>query len=214
LMQGSALPAGQRAAIIRKLAYFTGLDKDYIDRTNLRIEIFRFTKELLRHERRTVGRLDSRFKGLDRDSAGEHFEFDPSMANIMGPYTAAFNAYVRSELNFASDLPYEILTNRVWPWSYAEFENHYVNVAETLRRAISTNPYLKVYVANGYYDLATPYFATQYTFNHLGLDESLLGNLRMGYFEAGHMMYIHMPSLEKLKAELDRFIDDAMGHQP
>ena len=151
-----------------------------------------------------MGRLDSRFKGIDRDSAGEHFEFDPSMANILGPYTAAFNDYVRGELNFECDLPYEILTDRVWPWSYAEFENHYVNVAETLRQAMSTNPYLKVFVANGYYDLATPYFATEYTFNHLGLDESLRGNLRMGYYEAGHMMYIHLPSLAKLKAELDR----------
>ncbi|HSQ18526.1 MAG TPA: hypothetical protein VLM83_12555 [Anaerolineales bacterium] len=211
LMKGAALPADERAEIVRKLARFTGLSEDYIDRTDLRIEIFRFTKELLRHERRTVGRLDSRFKGIDRDSAGERYEFDPSYANIQGPYTAAFNAYVRGELNFESDLPYEILTDRVWPWSYAEFENHYVNVAETLRQAMCTNPYLKVYVANGYYDFATPYFATEYTFNHLGLDESLRGNLRMGYFEAGHMMYIHLPSLAKLKADLDRFISDAIG---
>ena len=206
LMQGSALSAEERRSITQKLAYFTGLSEDYIDRSDLRIEIFRFTKELLRHERRTVGRLDSRFKGIDRDSAGEHFEFDPSYANIQGPYSAAFNAYVRGELNFESDLPYEILTDRVWPWSYAEFENHYVNVAETLRQAMSINPFLKVYVANGYYDFATPYFATEYTLSHLGLDESLRGNLRLGYFEAGHMMYIHIPSLEKLKAELDGFI--------
>ncbi|MCU0487012.1 MAG: hypothetical protein MUC85_12985 [Anaerolineales bacterium] len=211
LMKGAALPVDERAEIVRKLARFTGLSEDYIDRTDLRIEIFRFTKELLRHERRTVGRLDSRFKGIDRDSAGERYEFDPSYANIQGAYTAAFNAYVRGELNFESDLPYEILTDRVWPWSYAEFENHYVNVAETLRKAMSINPYLKVYVANGYYDFATPYFATEYTFNHLGLDESLRSNLRMGYFEAGHMMYIHMPSLAKLKVDLDRFIGDAIG---
>lgn len=211
LMQGDALPADERAEIVRQLAAFTGLDEDYIDRTDLRIEIFRFTKELLRHERRTVGRLDSRFKGIDRDSAGEHFEFDPSMANIMGCYTSAFNAYVRGELNFESDLPYEILTDRVRPWSFAEFENNFVNVAETLREAMCTNPFLKVYVANGYFDLATPYFATEYTFNHLGLDESLRGNLRMGYYEAGHMMYIHMPSLSKLKAALDRFIGEAIG---
>ena len=211
LMKGSALSAEERGVIVRKLAAFTGLSEDYIDRTDLRVEIFRFTKELLRHERRTVGRLDSRFKGIDRDSAGERFEFDPSMANITGPYTAAFNAYVRGELNFESDLPYEILTDRVWPWSYAEFENHYVNVAETLRQAMCTNPALQVYVGNGYFDLATPYFATQYTFNHLGLDESLRGNLRMGYYAAGHMMYIHLPSLGQLKAELDRFISDAVG---
>jgi carboxypeptidase C (cathepsin A) len=206
LMQGDDLQDEERLLIARKLARYTGLSDDYIERTNLRIEIFRFTKELLRHAKRTVGRLDSRFKGIDRDSAGEHFEFDPSMNNIQGPYTATLNDYIRRELMFESDLPYEILTERVYPWSYAEFENEYVNVAETLRKAITTNPNLKVYVANGYYDLATPYLATRYTFNHLGLDKSLLGNLRMGYFEAGHMMYIHMPSLAKLKGELVEFM--------
>ena len=207
LMMGAALSATERQRTIHQLARFTGLSEDYLDRTDLRIEILRFTKELLRAQRRTVGRLDSRFTGIDRDAAGENFEFDPSMAAIMGPYTAALNDYVRSELNFESDLPYEILTERVYPWSYADFENAYVDVAKTLRTAMTTNPTLKVYVANGYYDLATPYFATQYTFNHLGLDASLQANIRMGYFEAGHMMYIHMPSLDKLKGELVNFLD-------
>ncbi len=206
LMQGDNLQDEERLLIARKLARYTGLSEDYIDSTSLRIDIFRFTKELLRHTKRTVGRLDSRFKGIDRDSAGEHFEFDPSMSNIAGPYTATLNDYVRGELNYESDLNYEILSERVHPWSYAEFENEYVNVAETLRKAMTTNPYLKVYVANGYFDLATPYLATKYTFNHLGLDRSLLENLRMGFFEAGHMMYIHIPSLVKLKSDLVEFI--------
>jgi carboxypeptidase C (cathepsin A) len=210
LMQGDELQEDERLLIARKLARYTGLSEDYIDSTNLRLEIFRFTKELLRHAKRTVGRLDSRFKGIDRDSAGEHFEFDPSMSNITGPYTATLNDYVRGELEFESDLPYEILSERVYPWSYAEFENEYVNVAETLRKAITSNPNLKVYVANGYYDLATPYLATRYTFKHLGLDKSLSYNIRMGYFEAGHMMYIHIPSLVKLKSELVDFIDWAV----
>ncbi len=206
LLQGADLPEEERLVVVRKLARLTGLSEDYIERARLRIEIFRFTKELLRHEHRTVGRLDSRFKGIDRDSAGENFEYDPSMNNIAGPYTATFNDYVRGELKFESDLPYEILSERVYPWSYAEFENEYVNVGETLRKAMTTNPHLKVYVANGYYDLATPYLATHYTFNHLGLDRTLAPNLRMGHFEAGHMMYIHIPSLEKLKGELVDFI--------
>jgi carboxypeptidase C (cathepsin A) len=210
LMQGDDLHEKVRHQVARKLARYTGLSSDYINQTNLRIEILRFTKELLRDERRTVGRLDSRFKGIDRDSAGKFIENDPSLNNITGPYTATLNDYVRSELKFESDLPYEILTERVNPWSYAEFENEYVNVAETLRKAMTTNPHLKVYVANGYYDLATPYLATRYTFKHLGLDESLLGNLRLGYFEAGHMMYIHVPSLVKLKGELVDFIQWSM----
>jgi carboxypeptidase C (cathepsin A) len=210
LLQGGDLKDEDRLMISRRLARYTGLSEDYIDRANLRIEIYRFTKELLRHAKRTVGRLDSRFKGIDRDAAGERFEFDPSMNNITGPFTAAFNDYIRGELNFESDLPYEVLTERVFPWSYAEFENEYVNVAEILRKSMTSNPYLKVYVANGYYDLATPYLATQYTFTHLGLDKSLQGNFRMGYFEAGHMMYIHIPSILRLREELIDFIHWAL----
>jgi carboxypeptidase C (cathepsin A) len=132
--------------------------------------------------------LDSRFKGIDRDSVGDEFEYDPSMSNIMGPYTSAFNDYVRGELNFQSDLPYEILSGKVHPWSFAEHENQFVYVAETLREAMTANPFLRIHVANGYYDLATPFLATQYTFNHLGLDESLQKNISLSYYEAGHMM--------------------------
>lgn len=210
LMQGDALPEEARSTIAHKLARYTGLSVDYVLRTDLRIQIHRFVKELRRDERRTVGRLDSRFSGIDRDAAGEQNEFDPSYATIQGPYTATFNDYVRRELAFESDLPYEILTGRVWPWSYGEHENQFVDVGETLRKAISQNPYLKVIVANGYFDLATPYLATRYTFNHLGLDPSLRGNVSMTYYEAGHMMYVHMPSLIQLKADLAAFIRAAL----
>jgi len=207
LMKGAALSSLDRAQIIEKLARYSGLSADYIDRTDIRINIFRFTKELRRSERKTVGRLDSRFLGIDRDSAGEQFEHDPSMSAIMGPYTATFYDYVRGELDFESDLPYEILHPQLWQkWSYSEHENRYVDVADTLRLAISMNPFLKVHVANGYFDLATPHFATEYTFNHLGLDPDLQGNISMSYYEAGHMMYLHLPSLEKLKNELAGFI--------
>jgi carboxypeptidase C (cathepsin A) len=211
LAKGAMLTDDERKTIVAKLARYTGLTETCIERTNLRVEIFRFTKELLRNERRTVGRLDSRFKGIDRDAAGEEFEHDPSMTNIIGPYTATFNDYVRAELKFETDLPYEILTPRVRPWSYAENENHYLNVAETLRHAMTINPYLKVIVANGFYDFATPYFATQYTFNHLALDPGLQSNLSMTYYQAGHMMYIHLPSLVKLKDDLANFIGGAIS---
>ena len=211
LMKGASLPAEDRAVIAARLARYTGLSVEYIERTDLRINIFRFTKELLRGQAKTVGRLDSRFKGVDRDAAGETFEFDPSMAAIMGPYTAMFNDYVRSELKFESDLPYEILTEKVSPWSYAQHENMYVNVAETLRKAISTNPHLRVFVANGYFDLATPYFATEYTFNHLGLDPDLRQNIGMGYYDAGHMMYVHRPSLERLTKDITAFIETTLA---
>ena len=211
LLKGAALTAKERTAIIKKLARYTGLSADYLDRVNLRPEIMRFTKELLRDQRRTTGRLDSRFTGIDRDSGGEVFEHDPSMSAIIGPYTAAFYDYVRRELKFESDLPYEILNFKAnEQWSFAQHENRYVEVAETLRKAIAINPHLKVFVANGYFDLATPYFATEYTFNHLSLDPSLQSNISMGYYEAGHMMYIHEPSLAKLKQDLTKFIGSAV----
>jgi carboxypeptidase C (cathepsin A) len=116
------------------------------------------------------------------------------------------NDYVRRELGYESDLPYEILTGRVMPWNYDKYQNQYVNVAEMLRSAMTKNPSMKVFVANGYYDLATPYFATRYTFNHLGLEDELQANISMSYYESGHMMYIHRPSLVKQKADLTQFI--------
>ena len=210
LMKGAALTSRERTQIITRLAGYTGLSEDYIDRTDLRINIFRFCKELLRKDRRTIGRLDSRFTGIDRDSAGEFFEEDPSMSAITGPYTATFYDYVRGELKYESDLPYEILTPKVSPWSYAEFENRFVNVAETLRKSISNHQVLKVHVANGYFDLATPYTATAYTFGHMGLDKSLQKNISMSYYEAWHMIYLHQPSIKQLSKNLAEFIQSAM----
>ncbi|HDQ74165.1 MAG TPA: peptidase S10 [Chloroflexi bacterium] len=210
LMQGSTLPDDERRQIVQKLARYTGLSEAYIEQTNLRINIYRFVKELLRDQRRTVGRLDTRFTGIDRDAAGEHFDFDPSYAAIQGPYTATLNDYVRRDLAFENDLPYEILTSLYEKWDYGKYKNQYVNVAETLREAMTQNPFLKVFVANGYYDLATPYFATEYTFNHLGIDPSLQENVSMAYYEAGHMMYVHEPSLAQLKEDLADFLRSAI----
>jgi len=214
LMVGDALPAPRRSETTQKLARLTGLSADYIDRANLRLEIMRFTKELLRSDRRTIGRIDARFTGIDRDAAGERPEFDPSIAAIIGPYSGMLNDYVRNDLKFDSDLPYELLTGRVRPWNYAPYENRYVNVAETLRVAMTQNPFLHVFVAKGYYDLATPFFAADYTFDHLGLDPTLRGHLTGAYYEAGHMMYVHSPSLAKLKADIAQFIKSSAAVNP
>jgi carboxypeptidase C (cathepsin A) len=210
LMRGDLLSSEDRMHVVQELARFTGLSTDFIERSNLRIVDRHFFKELLRQSGRTVGRLDSRFLGIDRLGVTESAEYDPLLTNVMGPYTAGFYDYVRGELKFESDLPYEILNGKVWPWSYSVFENQYVNVTETMRKAMTYNPHLKVFVANGYYDLGTPYSATEYTFSHLGLHPSLQQNVSMGYYEAGHMMYIHMPSLKKMKTDLVKFIKSAM----
>jgi carboxypeptidase C (cathepsin A) len=206
LMKGDELAGAERESIARALVRYTGLSHEYVEQTNLRIKIHRFVKELLRDQRRTVGRLDSRFIGIDRDAAGEAYEYDPSYAAIQGPYTATLNDYVRAELGFESDLPYEILTSRVHPWSFDEHQNQYVNVAEILRAAMSKNQFLKVFVACGYYDLATPYLATRYTFDHMELDADLRDNVSTKHYEAGHMMYIHEESLAALKRDLAAFI--------
>jgi len=178
----------------------------------LRIIDQHFFKELLRDRNLTVGRLDSRLLGIDRSGVTATAEYDPLLTTVLGPYTAAFYDYVRTELKFESDVPYEILSEKVAVnWTFSQFENQYLDVAETLRRSMTFNKYLKVFVANGYYDLGTPYFATEYTFNHLNLDPSLRGNIRMSYYDAGHMMYIHMPSLKAMKKDLAKFIKDARG---
>lgn len=211
LMAGDALPSAKHAEVVKKLARLTGLAEDYIERTNMRVEIERFTKELLRSQRRIVGRIDGRFLGIDLDAAGEGPEYDPSISAIMGPYTATLNDYVRGDLKFDSDLPYEILTGRVAPWSYRPYENRYVDVGETLRSAMTQNPFLHVFVAKGYYDLATPFYAADYTFDHLGLDPSLRNHISGAYYESGHMVYAHLPSLAKLKQDTSQFIRASSG---
>ncbi len=211
LLKGDSVSEDQYKETAKKLARFTGLSPKYIEQTNIRINIHRFAKELLRDKRRTTGRLDSRFTGMDYDAAGEFYEEDPSYNVIQGPYTAVLNDYLRRELQFETDLPYEILTGKVYPWDYSEFENRYVNVAETLRAQMSKNPHLKIFVASGYFDMATPYLATKYTFDHMGLDKSLKNNVSFGFYEAGHMMYIHKKSLIQLKSDLAKFFDSAIS---
>ncbi len=205
LMLGDRLPADRAADIARRVAAYTGTSEAFVRENNLRISIFRFTKELLRHQRRSVGRLDSRYIGIDRDAGGERFDADPSYTAILGPYTAALNDYVRRQLKFEEGRKYEILSGepgRNWKWG----SGGYTNTGEDLREAMSRNPHLRTHVANGYFDLATPFFATEYTFDHLGLEPHLRGNVSMSYYESGHMMYQHAESLAKLGRELRAFV--------
>ncbi len=206
LFQGARLAPAERTRLAAKIARFTGLSPEYVERTELRVEILRFCKELLRAEGRTVGRLDSRYTGFDRDSAGEKFEFDPGMMQIYGAYAAAMNDYVRGELRFEADVPYEIIKPLYMTWGWNDFVNRYASVGETLRKALAMNPHMRVFVASGYYDFATPHFAADYSLDHLALAPELRKNISVTYYEAGHMMYVHKPSLAKLAAELRRFV--------
>jgi carboxypeptidase C (cathepsin A) len=209
LARGDQLDEKEQARVAAKLAEYTGLSVDYIDRYNLRIHIHRFCKELMRDQRRTVGRLDSRFTGIDRIADGDNLENDPAHDQIAGPFTATLNHYLRQELGFENEAFYETLSMKVnESWDYEEFKGHYVDTSENLRDVMSRSQRLRVFVASGYYDLATPHFGTEYTFSHLGLDESLRKHVRMEHYEAGHMMYVHKPSLQRLSDHLRGFIED------
>ncbi len=206
LIQGDRLADDAKRKIANELATLTGIRPEFWLQSNLRIPIWRFVKELRRDEGLTVGRLDTRFTGFDRDNAGESFEFDPSYAAILGPYTAAVNHYFRAELGLEENREYEILSfkvNREWKWH--EKADGFVNVAEDLRQAMTRNPNLRILIACGYYDLATPFFAAEYTVDHMQLPEALRNNIRFHYYPAGHMMYIHPPSLKSLSDTLNQF---------
>jgi len=209
LMKGAGLRGTERDQIARQLARFTGLSVEYIHQTNLRIDIHRFCRELRRKDGLTVGRLDSRYTGFSRDDAAEVSESDPSYNAILGPYTATLYDYLRGALKFELDRHYEILSNLYETWKYDTYQNQYVNTAENLRIAFQLNPALKVIVCNGYFDLATPYFATEYTFNHIELPETQRKNIRMAYYESGHMMYAKKKSLIQVTQDLKQFIEDA-----
>jgi carboxypeptidase C (cathepsin A) len=211
LMRGDQLPAAQRAQVVREVARFTGLPEQFVDDANLRVSDQRFFKELLRDQKKTVGRYDSRLEGVDLDAAGENAEYDPSYAAVQGAFTAAFNQYVREDLKWKTDLPYEILTPKVWPWNFSEFTNQYVDVADRLRQAITQNQFMHVLQLNGYYDLATPFFATEYTFDHLGLPPKLRGNISMAYCGAGHMLYLRQTCLEVLHSNMSAMYQHALA---
>lgn len=204
LLKGGDLPAEKRQEIIDRYARLTGLSPGFVERSELRVPQERFGKMLLRREELTVGRFDSRYSGPDRDPAGTMTRYDPSAAALFGPFTAAFYQYVRSDLGITKETPYEILTSKVRPWNYGDFENDYVQSSVGLSDAMAKNPHLKVFVANGYYDLATPFLGAEYTFSRL-LPTVRRENVTLGYYEAGHMMYVHEPSFAKLREDLLKF---------
>ncbi len=206
LARGSRLRGAERDAIVARYAQLTGLDPGYVDRADLRVTLFAFCAELLRHRALETGRLDLRFTGWPDDrNAGSTTE-DPSYRALMGPYAAAFNSYVRGELGYSSDLAYRLLTPNVNPWSYAEFEGRSIEVASSLARAICANQTLRVHVSCGYYDGATPHFAAEHVFAHLRIPDNAHERIEWARYEAGHMTYVHEPSRRRQSADLIDFV--------
>ncbi len=209
LMKGNRLSEAEQQALNDKLAYYTGLEARFIDQSNQRIHIMRFCKELLRQQKQTVGRLDSRFTGIDALAVNEVPEFDPSYAAILPPYTAMLNQYVRETLKYENDQEYQALSfavNQGWEWE----RGRYPDTSEALRSALAKNPYLKVLVARGYYDLATPHFAAVYTLSHMDIEPKLRDNIQVADYEGGHMFYLDLKALAKFKQDVSAFYRSAL----
>ena len=216
LAQGSHLSAADAAAVAAKLQRYTALPETLIRNADLRISPDRFEAELLRGERRTVGRLDARFRGIDRDAAGESPQYDAADAAVSAAFVSAFNSYIRSELKFETS---ELYRPTNYPEVGQNWDDHHrgpdgggdmPDVASDLRDAMSKNPALRVFSANGYFDFATPFFETEYTIAHMGLDPSLDKNITFGYYQSGHMIYLNGPSRKALRADLGRFYDEVL----
>ena len=215
LAKGDALPAAEREEALNKLVRYTGLEKRYLDNANLRVDYGFFMKELLRDRKQTIGRYDSRLKGNDENGVTTEPEYDASYAAVRAPFTTAYNQYVRGELGFQTDTPYFVLGEGInAPWNWGPGGPSNLNVATRLRSAMTQNPYMKVFVAAGHYDFATPYFTAKYTFNHLNLLPALRKNITFAEYEAGHMMYIESASRAKLKADIAAWIDSALENKP
>jgi carboxypeptidase C (cathepsin A) len=203
LQKGNLLNDGERLAMAKQLAMYTGLSEQFVLQSDLRIEAGRFRGELLRTTGEVVGRLDSRVKA--KAGGGGKGGADPSNSLIFGLYTEAMKDYMPNVLNYKTDLKYNI-SGSVNPWNYGNAgKNRFVNVAPRLRAAMEKDNKLRVFVANGYCDQATPYAATKYTIAHMG-PRSVTDRVTMAYYDAGHMMYAHLPSLRQLRQDMAKFI--------
>ncbi len=208
LNKGDELPPAERKAVIEKLSRYTGLDSRYLDESNLRFDVQHFTRQLLRDQHLTIGRLDGRLTGPSSLNTGETSEYDPSNTLVLPPFNAAFTNYMRGELGYKTDQTYYV-SGGIQPWDWGS-GNSFAETASLLRNAMTKNPYMKVMVVASYFDLATPYFAVRHTFNHMGLHPSMQKNVIWAYYEAGHMLYIDSDSGAKLKRDVAAFIGGAI----
>jgi carboxypeptidase C (cathepsin A) len=216
LWQGQNLSVAEEDSVAQKLSQFTGLSAEYWKQSNLRVTRLRFRKELLRDDRRTLGRYDARFEGIDVDAAGDAPSYDASEAGISGAFTAAFHEYLANALNFTSTDTYKATAygpDFKWKWKHKPpegEEQQSPDVALDLAATMRENPNLRLFSANGYFDLATPFFETEFDISHMELDPSLRKNIRFGYYLSGHMIYLNVNVLKQLKSDLAQFYSDAV----
>ena len=222
LFAGHNLPAAQLDSVAKEVSRMTGLSIDYVKETNLRISPTRFRKEVLRDDRKTLGRYDMRFEGVDVDAAGEAPSYDASDTGIAGAFVAALHDYLEGQLKYETTDAYRPSAGNIGQWDWKHHptsggpgtgaqEQSQPYVAADLASAIRKNPHLRVFSANGYFDLATPFFATEYDLAHMDLDPTLRGNVQFGYYPSGHMIYLNVDALHQLKDDLAAFIAKAQN---
>ncbi len=204
LQRGDSLSADERNKIVAELARLTGLSPQIIEDNHLRVDGGVFRKQLLHDQGLILGAYDARITGRDDDPAAPYPDFDPSSAATLGPFSAAMNSYVRGELKFEDDLPYEILAG-VQPWNYG-VRNNYANAGEKLAATINQNPYMRILVLGGRCDLVCPIDTMRYALEHMQLDAAYRTNITYAAFDAGHMMYVNLPDLQKLQKDLEDFL--------
>jgi carboxypeptidase C (cathepsin A) len=204
LLQGAALSADEKKKIVAELVRLTGLKASVIEDNNLRVDPSVFRKQLLHDDGLILGAYDARLTGRDGDAAATGAGFDPSAAAVMGPFSAAMNSYVRGELKFEDDLPYELIAG-VQPWNYGA-RNNFANASDKLASVMNQNPYLKILVLGGRCDLVCPLDTMRHSLGHMPVAENYRGNVKFAEFDAGHMMYINLPDLRKMQAEIGGFV--------
>jgi carboxypeptidase C (cathepsin A) len=217
LARGDRLTAADMKRVGDQLSRLTGLSANYVVQRKIRVKDAQFFTQLLRDEGKMLGRLDARFSGYRYEpgtdlKTDQDEEYDPSSEAVNGPLSAAFNDYVRRELKFESDLPYELIAD-VEPWNFGDAVQGFPNTAEDLRKAMTRNPYLQVWVTCSYYDLATPFFGAENVVSQMNLEPAIRANLRFSYYESGHMLYIHKPSRLKFKEDFAAFLNQATTQQ-